>query len=223
MVTATVDNAPDADILKPTENLGTPDKNESKNGELIAFGPKKTEDNFIYELDALTYPHLNQIEYELGELPQYKLTNFSIVNNQDYFVSLDCGLLEKGEEIFAYGEIKSLWDSEPDENACPMPTVKLSEITEWLLSGFDGGEEILISIGTQYAFYYLEMPCKEYAEQFEPFLIKSVLLKHVIETVGDSYHITFTEMVDEVLMKASKHLESKVVFYFFEKNFFKAI
>lgn len=71
---------------------------------------------FIEELEALTSEDLS-FAGDFDELPQFEIRDFRIVTDSHEEITLDCGLLEEGQDIYALGYVYQLLGSNSSQNA----------------------------------------------------------------------------------------------------------
>uniref|UniRef100_A0A8C4Q6S2 RFTS domain-containing protein n=1 Tax=Eptatretus burgeri TaxID=7764 RepID=A0A8C4Q6S2_EPTBU len=80
-------------------------------------------------------------------LPQHKLTCFSVYDRNLHLCSFDCGLVENNVELYLSGVVKPIYD-ECSSTDGGFPAKKLGPINSWWTMGFDGGEKALVGLTT---------------------------------------------------------------------------
>ncbi|KAL0272437.1 UNVERIFIED_CONTAM: hypothetical protein PYX00_005405 [Menopon gallinae] len=130
-------------------------------------------------------------------MPQNKLTYFSVFDEHGHLCFFDNGLIEKNALLYVSGYIKPVYDENPSPED-GVPAHKLGPISEWWITGFDGGENGLVGISTPYCDYYLMDPSPEY----EPFMKlvrqKTLLSKTVFEFLYDAPNPTYEELLNRL-------------------------
>ncbi len=160
---------------------------------------------FDSRLTAIT----EDIADEVEEIPAHKLTEYTVFDRNGSLAPLDAGLLEKDHELFICGVIKPIFDETNTCDGGPFCS-RIGPITEWGVSGYDGGERVIIQVATVYAEYeLLGTPSAEYT----PFMIslreKAMLSKVVIDHLQDNYESSYEDMLMVIADKRPEGLESE--------------
>ncbi|XP_065315323.1 DNA (cytosine-5)-methyltransferase 1-like [Gordionus sp. m RMFG-2023] len=141
-------------------------------------------------------------DFSHAQIPQYKLTNFSIYDKNGHLCAIDSGLIEKNIELLFSGTLKPIYSEDPSVND-GVDVKHMGPINAWRITGFDGGENILIGITTAFADYFLTDSChRDYSSIFDRTLEKLYLTKMVIEFLSA-----------EVFVDAEENMGGKVVSY----------
>ncbi len=160
---------------------------------------------FDSRLTAMT----EDIAGEVEEVPVHKLTEYTVFDRNGSLAPLDAGLLEKDHELFICGCIKPIFDETNTCDGGPFCS-RIGPITEWGISGYDGGERAIVQLATVYAEYeLLGTPSAEYA----PFMIslreKAMLSKVVIDQLQANYDCSYEDMLMVIAEKRPEGLESE--------------
>ncbi|CAG9855238.1 unnamed protein product [Phyllotreta striolata] len=135
------------------------------------------------------------------DVPTQKITYFSVYDKNGHLCPFDTGLIEGNIHLYFSGYVKPVFDddSNPDNG---VPAKDLGPIDEWFLSGYDGGEKILIGFTTAFAHYYLMDPSMEYQPIYEQMKDKTRLVKLVVEYLLD--HAYDNPVLEDLI----EHLEA---------------
>uniref|UniRef100_A0AAQ4Q520 DNA (cytosine-5)-methyltransferase n=1 Tax=Gasterosteus aculeatus aculeatus TaxID=481459 RepID=A0AAQ4Q520_GASAC len=114
------------------------------------------------------------------DLPQHKITNFSVYDKRGHLCPFDSGLIEKNVELYFSCVVKPIYDDNPCLDG-GVPAKKLGPINAWWITGFDGGEKALIGFTTAFADYILMQSSEEYAPIFAVMQEKIYMSKIVVE------------------------------------------
>ncbi len=74
----------------------------------------------------------------------------------------------------------------------------IGPLSEWWISGFDGGHEVIIGVESLYASYILSEPHSDYKLLFNKSLQKMFLTKVVIESVLKNPDSSYEELIDSI-------------------------
>lgn len=180
-------------------NLRKEFKKESLKIEKCNICKQKLEDIILYqghpsdaveEIVALIDPKLciftgdEDYIHENDIRPQNKLTNFSLYDKEGHMCPFDAGLIEANVELLFSGYMKPIYDEDPSPEG-GIPTKDMGPLIEWYISGFDGGELVLIGFNTALAEYILMEPSEAYAPIMNGVKTKIYLSKLIIEFLLD--------------------------------------
>ncbi|XP_042747132.1 DNA (cytosine-5)-methyltransferase 1-like, partial [Lagopus leucura] len=110
-------------------------------------------DDALEEPEMLTDERLsifdaNEDGFESYEdLPQHKVTSFSVYDKRGHLCPFDTGLIERNIELYFSGAVKPIYDDNPCLDG-GVRAKKLGPINAWWITGFDGGEKALIGFTT---------------------------------------------------------------------------
>uniref|UniRef100_A0A8C3QUR0 DNA (cytosine-5)-methyltransferase 1 n=1 Tax=Cyanoderma ruficeps TaxID=181631 RepID=A0A8C3QUR0_9PASS len=110
-------------------------------------------DDALEEPEMLTDERLsifdaNEDGFESYEdLPQHKVTSFSVYDKRGHLCPFDTGLIERNIELYFSGVVKPIYDDNPCLDG-GVRAKKLGPINAWWITGFDGGEKALIGFST---------------------------------------------------------------------------
>lgn len=111
--------------------------------------------------------------------------------------SFDSGLIEKNINIYFSGYVKPIYEENPSIEG-GIPGKDMGPIVEWYVSGFDGGEQAIITITTEIGDYVLMEPSAEYS----PFMIaikeKSYLSKTIIEFLLNEENPDYEDLLNKL-------------------------
>lgn len=93
-------------------------------------------------------------------------------------------MIEQNINLYFSGYVKPIYDENPS-NEGGIPGKDFGPIVEWWISGFDGGEQAIISFSTEFGDYVLMEPSEEYAPFMHMVKEKSFLSKTIIELLLD--------------------------------------
>lgn len=109
----------------------------------------------------------------------------------------DGGLIEKNINIYFSGYVKPIYEDDPSIEG-GIPGKDLGPIVEWWVSGFDGGEQPILSFSTEIGDYVLMEPSEEYS----PFMIavreKSFVSKTIIEFLLDEESPSYEDLLNKL-------------------------
>ncbi len=170
---------------------------------------QQVEDEGTALFDSRLMAMTEDIAGEVEEIPVHKLTEYTVFDGNGSLAPLDAGLLEKDHELFICGVIKPIFDETNTCDGGPFCS-RIGPITEWGVSGYDGGERAVIQAATVYAEYeLLGTPSTEYT----PFMIslreKAMLSKVVIDHLEDNYESSYEDMLMVIAEKRPEGLESE--------------
>uniref|UniRef100_W5MKZ4 DNA (cytosine-5)-methyltransferase n=1 Tax=Lepisosteus oculatus TaxID=7918 RepID=W5MKZ4_LEPOC len=131
------------------------------------------------------------------DLPQHKITNFSIYDKKGHLCPFDSGLIEKNVELYFSCAVKPIYDDNPCMDG-GVPAKKLGPINAWWITGFDGGEKALIGFTTAFADYILMDPSEEYAPIFALMQEKIYMSKIVVEFLQKNPEATYEDLLNKI-------------------------
>uniref|UniRef100_A0A4W3HR48 DNA (cytosine-5)-methyltransferase 1 n=1 Tax=Callorhinchus milii TaxID=7868 RepID=A0A4W3HR48_CALMI len=131
------------------------------------------------------------------DLPQHKVTSFSIYDRKGHLCPFDTGLIERNVELYFSGVVKPIYDDNPCLDG-GVKAKKLGPINAWWITGFDGGEKALIGFTTAFADYILMDPREEYAAIFAVMQEKIHMSKIVIEFVQNNPDSTYEDLLNKI-------------------------
>ncbi|KYN05968.1 DNA (cytosine-5)-methyltransferase PliMCI [Cyphomyrmex costatus] len=134
---------------------------------------------------------------ESDERPQNKLTHFSVYDMNGHLCPFDTGLIEKNVLLYFSGYMKAIYE----ENSSPeggIPTKDMGPINEWYVTGFDGGELVLLGFSTAFAEYILMEPSETYAPFMDAVKEKIYMSKLVIEFLLDEINPTYEDLLNKL-------------------------
>ncbi|KYQ51853.1 DNA (cytosine-5)-methyltransferase PliMCI [Trachymyrmex zeteki] len=134
---------------------------------------------------------------ESDERPQNKLTHFSVYDMNGHLCPFDAGLIEKNVLLYFSGYMKAIFE----ENSSPeggIPTKDMGPINEWYVTGFDGGELVLVGFSTACAEYILMEPSETYAPFMDAVKEKIYMSKLVIEFLLDEINPTYEDLLNKL-------------------------
>ncbi|KAG8239320.1 DNA (cytosine-5)-methyltransferase 1 [Ladona fulva] len=140
-------------------------------------------------LSLFTGDEVDEIDSS-DERPQNKITGFSVFDQEGHLCPFDSGLIEKNVLLYFSGYLKAIYEENKDIEG-GIPVKDLGPINEWWVSGFDGGESVLIGFSTGFGDYILMEPSAEYA----PFMdaVKEKIFMSKITTVPPENMPSLTE------------------------------
>uniref|UniRef100_A0A4W3I946 DNA (cytosine-5)-methyltransferase n=1 Tax=Callorhinchus milii TaxID=7868 RepID=A0A4W3I946_CALMI len=161
-------------------------------------------DDAVSEPEMLTDERLSLFEgtHDEGfesydDLPQHKVTSFSIYDRKGHLCPFDTGLIERNVELYFSGVVKPIYDDNPCLDG-GVKAKKLGPINAWWITGFDGGEKALIGFTTAFADYILMDPREEYAAIFAVMQEKIHMSKIVIEFVQNNPDSTYEDLLNKI-------------------------
>ncbi|XP_011402705.2 PREDICTED: DNA (cytosine-5)-methyltransferase 1-like isoform X1 [Amphimedon queenslandica] len=159
--------------------------------------PPNANDEFITLADpSLSVLSADQ-ESALDDVPQHKITGFSVYDKNHHLCHFDTGLVEKNVELFFSGWVKPIYDENPDPSD-GIPTRQLGPINSWWIAGFDGGEKALVGFSTAYAEYILMDASDDYAEIMASVQEKIYLSKILIEYLEEFPAATYEDLLNKI-------------------------
>ncbi|KAM4889230.1 DNA (cytosine-5)-methyltransferase 1 [Thomomys bottae] len=140
----------------------------------------------------------NESGFESYEaLPQHKLTGFSVYCKRGHLCPIDTGLIEKNVELFFSGSAKAIYEDNPSLEG-GVNGKHLGPINEWWITGFDGGEKVLMGFSTAFAEYILMDPSPEYAPIFGQMQEKVYISKIVVEFLVGNPEATYEDLINKI-------------------------
>uniref|UniRef100_A0A8C7XGV9 DNA (cytosine-5)-methyltransferase n=1 Tax=Oryzias sinensis TaxID=183150 RepID=A0A8C7XGV9_9TELE len=131
------------------------------------------------------------------DLPQHRITNFSVYDKRGHLCPFDSGLIEKNVELYFSCAVKPIYDDNPCLDG-GVPAKKLGPINAWWITGFDGGEKALIGFTTAFADYILMQPSEEYAPIFALMQEKIYMSKIVVEFLQKNPDVTYEDLLNKI-------------------------
>uniref|UniRef100_A0A3Q1C2H1 DNA (cytosine-5)-methyltransferase n=1 Tax=Amphiprion ocellaris TaxID=80972 RepID=A0A3Q1C2H1_AMPOC len=131
------------------------------------------------------------------DLPQHKITNFSVYDKRGHLCPFDSGLIEKNVELYFSCVVKPIYDDNPCLDG-GVPAKKLGPINAWWITGFDGGEKALIGFTTAFADYILMHPSEEYGPIFALMQEKIYMSKIVVEFLQKNPDATYEDLLNKI-------------------------
>ncbi|TRZ05636.1 hypothetical protein HGM15179_021471, partial [Zosterops borbonicus] len=160
-------------------------------------------DDALEEPEMLTDERLsifdaNEDGFESYEdLPQHKVTSFSVYDKRGHLCPFDTGLIERNIELYFSGVVKPIYDDNPCLDG-GVRAKKLGPINAWWITGFDGGEKALIGFSTAFADYILMEPSEEYAPTFALMQEKIYMSKIVVEFLQNNPHVSYEDLLNKI-------------------------
>uniref|UniRef100_A0A8C3UIA6 DNA (cytosine-5)-methyltransferase n=1 Tax=Catharus ustulatus TaxID=91951 RepID=A0A8C3UIA6_CATUS len=160
-------------------------------------------DDALEEPEMLTDERLsifdaNEDGFESYEdLPQHKVTSFSVYDKRGHLCPFDTGLIERNIELYFSGVVKPIYDDNPSLDG-GVRAKKLGPINAWWITGFDGGEKALIGFSTAFADYILMEPSEEYAPTFALMQEKIYMSKIVVEFLQNNRHVSYEDLLNKI-------------------------
>ncbi|NWV76363.1 DNMT1 methyltransferase, partial [Dasyornis broadbenti] len=160
-------------------------------------------DDALEEPEMLTDERLsifdaNEDGFESYEdLPQHKVTSFSVYDKRGHLCPFDSGLIERNIELYFSGVVKPIYDDNPCLDG-GVRAKKLGPINAWWITGFDGGEKALIGFSTAFADYILMEPSEEYAPTFALMQEKIYMSKIVVEFLQNNRHVSYEDLLNKI-------------------------
>ncbi|CAM5118365.1 unnamed protein product [Natator depressus] len=160
-------------------------------------------DNALEEPEMLTDERLsifdaNEDGFESYEdLPQHKVTSFSVYDKKGHLCPFDTGLIERNIELYFSGAVKPIYDDNPCLDG-GVRAKKLGPINAWWITGFDGGERALIGFTTAFADYILMDPSEEYAPTFALMQEKIYMSKIVVEFLQNNPDVSYEDLLNKI-------------------------
>ncbi|XP_048198152.1 DNA (cytosine-5)-methyltransferase 1 isoform X2 [Perognathus longimembris pacificus] len=130
-------------------------------------------------------------------LPQHKLTCFSVYCKRGHLCPIDNGLIEKNVELFFSGSAKAIYEDNPSPEG-GVNGKHLGPINEWWITGFDGGENVLMGFSTAFAEYILMEPSPEYAPIFGQMREKVYISKIVVEFLLGNPDAMYEDLINKI-------------------------
>ncbi|OXU20811.1 hypothetical protein TSAR_006495 [Trichomalopsis sarcophagae] len=126
-----------------------------------------------------------------------KVTCFSVYDKNGHLCPFDGGLIEKNINIYFSGYVKPIYDDDPSIEG-GIPGKDMGPIVEWWVSGFDGGEQAIVSFSTEIGDYVLMDPSEEYAAFMISVREKSFMSKTVIEFLLDEESPSYEDLLNKL-------------------------
>uniref|UniRef100_A0A803TQR8 DNA (cytosine-5)-methyltransferase n=1 Tax=Anolis carolinensis TaxID=28377 RepID=A0A803TQR8_ANOCA len=160
-------------------------------------------DNALDEPEMLTDERLsifdaNEDGFEsYDDLPQHKVTSFSVYDRKGHLCPFDTGLIERNIELYFSGVVKPIYDDNPCLDG-GVRARKMGPINAWWITGFDGGEKALIGFTTAFADYILMEPSEEYAPIFALMQEKIYMSKIVVEFLQNNPDVSYEDLLNKI-------------------------
>ncbi|XP_077185875.1 DNA (cytosine-5)-methyltransferase 1 isoform X2 [Paroedura picta] len=160
-------------------------------------------DNALDEPEMLTDERLsifdaNEDGFESYEdLPQHKVTSFSVYDRKGHLCPFDTGLIERNIELYFSGTVKPIYDDNPCLDG-GVRAKKMGPINAWWITGFDGGEKALIGFTTAFADYILMESSEEYAAIFALMQEKIYMSKIVVEFLQNNPDVSYEDLLNKI-------------------------
>ncbi|XP_076161949.1 DNA methyltransferase 1a [Ptiloglossa arizonensis] len=135
--------------------------------------------------------------HESDQLPQNKLTHFSVYDKNGHLCPFDTGLIEKNVMLYFSGYMKAIYEEDTSPEG-GIPTKDIGPLNEWYVSGFDGGELALIGFSTAFAEYILMEPSEAYSPFIDVVREKIYMSKLVIEFLLDEINPTYEDLLNKL-------------------------
>uniref|UniRef100_A0A8D2KUJ9 DNA (cytosine-5)-methyltransferase n=1 Tax=Varanus komodoensis TaxID=61221 RepID=A0A8D2KUJ9_VARKO len=131
------------------------------------------------------------------DLPQHKVTSFSVYDRKGHLCPFDTGLIERNVELYFSGAVKPIYDDNPCLDG-GVRARKMGPINAWWITGFDGGEKALIGFTTAFADYILMEPSEEYAPIFALMQEKIYMSKIVVEFLQNNPDVSYEDLLNKI-------------------------
>ncbi|ETE68495.1 DNA (cytosine-5)-methyltransferase 1, partial [Ophiophagus hannah] len=131
------------------------------------------------------------------DLPQHKVTFFSVYDRKGHLCPFDTGLIERNIELYFSGAVKPIYDDNPCLDG-GVRAKKMGPINAWWITGFDGGEKALIGFTTAFADYILMEPSEEYAPIFALMQEKIYMSKIVVEFLQNNPDVSYEDLLNKI-------------------------
>ncbi|XP_034290201.1 DNA (cytosine-5)-methyltransferase 1 [Pantherophis guttatus] len=131
------------------------------------------------------------------DLPQHKVTFFSVYDRKGHLCPFDTGLIERNIELYFSGAVKPIYDDNPCLDG-GVRAKKMGPINAWWITGFDGGEKALIGFTTAFADYILMEPSDEYAPIFALMQEKIYMSKIVVEFLQNNPDVSYEDLLNKI-------------------------
>nr|6PZV_C Chain C, DNA (cytosine-5)-methyltransferase 1 [Bos taurus]6PZV_G Chain G, DNA (cytosine-5)-methyltransferase 1 [Bos taurus] len=160
--------------------------------------PDAVEEIQILTNERLSIFDANESGFESYEdLPQHKLTCFSVYCKRGHLCPIDTGLIEKDVELLFSGSAKPIYEDDPSPEG-GINGKNFGPINEWWIAGFDGGEKALLGFSTSFAEYILMDPSPEYAPLFSVMQEKIYISKIVVEFLQSNPDSTYEDLINKI-------------------------
>lgn len=184
-----------ASLLKCSECGQNLDDPELK---YVVHSPDAVEEPQLLTSDKLSVFDESEMGFETYETrPQHKLTHFSVYCKRGHLCPIDTGLIEKNVELLFSGTAKAIYEDNPSSEG-GVNGKNLGPIDEWWITGFDGGEKVLIGFSTSFAEYILMDPSPEYAPVFSVMQEKIYMSKIVVEFLQNNSDSTYEDLINKI-------------------------
>ncbi|XP_060107963.1 DNA (cytosine-5)-methyltransferase 1 [Heteronotia binoei] len=131
------------------------------------------------------------------DLPQHKVTSFSVYDRKGHLCPFDTGLIERNIELYFSGTVKPIYDDNPCLDG-GVRAKKMGPINAWWITGFDGGEKALIGFTTAFADYILMESSEEYAPIFALMQEKIYMSKIVVEFLQNNPDVSYEDLLNKI-------------------------
>ena len=162
---------------------------------LSSFRPNQVEEFIALTDDRLSLPAKE--DSGIDELPQFRLTNFSVYDRHHHLTRFDTGLIENNKDLFFSGVVKPLHDVSPGVES-GVPAKCLGPIFEWWIGGYDDGDEAVMGFSTSFADYYLSLPAPIYASYLNAAREKSHLAKLTVDFLSARPDADYPDLLNQI-------------------------
>lgn len=160
---------------------------------------------FLEEAIALADPKLTQFfESQIEDSLELNVTNYCLYDANYHLVSIDSGLIESDKPVYLKGYLKPLTDTDDGPNEGSVATCGIGPIDQWWISGFDGGERVLIGVESPLCRYNLLLPHPRYKIICESIGDKIMATKHIIEWIECNPESNCSQLVQHLTVKCPK-------------------
>ncbi|XP_006898898.1 PREDICTED: DNA (cytosine-5)-methyltransferase 1 [Elephantulus edwardii] len=160
--------------------------------------PDAVEEPQLLTNEKLSIFDANECGFESYEdLPQHKVTYFSVYCKLGHLCPIDTGLIEKNVELYLAGSAKPIYADDPSPEG-GVNGVNLGPINEWWITGYDGGEKALLGFSTSFAEYIMMDPSPEYASIFALIQEKIYISKIVVEFLKNFRDSTYEDLINKI-------------------------
>ena len=124
---------------------------------------------------------------------------YYVADEEGHAVPLDSGLIESGTALYLSGYVDDVIDDENEsKKKHVIPAKRLGPLIEWWFSGFDGSDQIVIGVETEFASYILVKANPAYNRFVQHLIEKISLCKLVIEFLTDSPDASYGELIEAI-------------------------
>ncbi|XP_028404801.1 DNA (cytosine-5)-methyltransferase 1-like isoform X2 [Dendronephthya gigantea] len=182
------------------------------------------DDDAVEECTMLADPKLSLFtdeeemcgSYEV-DTPQHRITQFSVYDKRNHLCPFDTGLIEKSKKLFLSGYVKPIYDDNCDANG-GIPTKDIGPIEEWWITGFDGGNDVIIGLSTELAEYVLMAPSEEYSFIMDATMEKAYISKIVIEFILENPETSYENLLNTIQTSVLPNRNTTITEHMLFKN-----